>query len=146
MSNRVKARSKARRLALQALYQWQLSGNTPDDIEVQFLAEQDFVNADREYFHQLLHDIARDVDALDAHFTAALDRPIHEVDPVERAVLRLGTYELATQLDVPYRVAINESVELAKKFGAEQGHKYVNSILDGVAKKLRAGEVAQGRK
>ncbi len=142
MSNRSRARSKARRLALQALYQWQLSGNSPVDIEKQFLAEQDFLNADRDYFHRLLHDVARTVETLDAHFASALDRPVREVDPVELAVLRLGTYELATQLDVPYRVAINEAVELAKKFGAEQGHKYVNSILDGVAKKLRSMEIS----
>jgi N utilization substance protein B len=145
MSNRSRARSKARRLALQALYQWQLSGNALHDIEKQFLAEQDFANADRDYFHELLFGVARNVDTLDAHFAAALDRPINEVDPIERALLRLGTYELAHQPDVPYRVAINESVELAKTFGAEQGHKYVNSILDGVARKLRAAEIAAKR-
>jgi N utilization substance protein B len=137
----MRARSKARRLALQALYQWQLSGNALDEIEKQFLAEQDFANADRDYFHELLFGVARDVATLDAHFASALDRPIHEVDPIERALLRLGTYELATRLDVPYRVAINEAVELAKTFGAEAGHKYVNSILDGVARKLRAAEM-----
>ncbi len=145
MSNATRARSKARRLALQALYQWQLSGNELQDIEKQFLAEQDFSNADQEYFRELFFGVARRVDELDAHFAGALDRPINEVDPIERALLRLGTYELATQLSVPYRVAINEAVELAKTFGAEAGHKYVNSILDGVARKLRSTEIAAKR-
>ena len=96
---------------------------------------------DEAYFEELLHQVPRHVAELDALFGELLDRPIAEVDPVERAVLRLGTYELQHRLDIPYRVVINEGVELAKIFGAEDGHKYVNSILDGVARKLREVEV-----
>jgi N utilization substance protein B len=132
---------------LQALYQWQLTGQSAHEIERQFVAEQDLARVDMDYFHELITQVPLRVAELDAVIAPLLDRPIPEVDPVERAILRLGAYELAYRLDVPYRVAINESIELAKTFGAEQGHKYVNSILDGVAKKVRAAEVAaRGKK
>lgn len=140
-----KARSRARRLAVQALYQWQLTGMTAYDIEQQFLAGDEMGGADRDYFHELLHEVPRHADALDAQISPLLDRPLKEVDPVERAILRLGAYELAHRLDVPYRVVINEAIELAKTFGGEQGHKYVNGILDALAKNLRAAEVAARR-
>lgn len=139
-------RSMARRLALQALYQWQVSGQTPAEISMQFAEDQNLKGAERGYYEELLAQVPLHVAELDEYLKPMLDRPLHEVDPVERAILRLGTYELAYRKDIPYRVVINESIELAKVFGGEQGHKYVNSILDGVAKTVRPEEVAAKRK
>lgn len=136
-----KARTKARRTAVQALYQWQLTGQNISEIEAQFVAEHDFSKVDFEYFKELLHQVPLRLHELDDHITPLLDRPLEEVDPVERAILRLGVYELRFRLDIPYRAVINESVELTKMFGAEQGHKYVNSVLDKVARNLRAVEL-----
>jgi N utilization substance protein B len=135
-------RSRARRIAVQALYQWQMAGQDLKEIEQQFLASEESVGADLDYFHQLLHQVPARLDALDRHLAALLDRPIPEVDPVERAILRLGAYELAFCPEIPFRVVINEAVELAKTFGAEQGHRYVNGVLDRLAHQLRAGEVS----
>jgi len=137
------ARTKARRNAVQALYQWQLAGHDLADIEAQFLSEYDMKKVDVEYFKQLFRQVPLHLHELDDHLIPFLDRTIDEVDPVERAVLRLAVYELEFCLDVPYRVVINESVELAKRFGAEHGHKYVNGIVDQVAKKLRAVEMGE---
>jgi len=136
-----KSRSMARKRAAQALYTWELSSNDLSDIEQQFLIEQDMKNVDLKYFKELLHKIPAHVDVIDEHINAHLDRPMNEVDPVELAIMRLGVYELKYRPDIPYKVVINESVELAKIFGAEDGFKYVNSILDCAAKKLRAVEV-----
>jgi len=135
------ARTKARRNAVQALYQWQLAGDDLADIEAQFLAEYDMKKVDVEYFKQLFRQVPLHLHELDDHLIPFLDRTVDEIDPVERAVLRLAVYELEFCLDVPYRVVINESIELAKRFGAEHGHKYVNGIVDQVAKKLRAVEI-----
>ena len=139
-------RSMARRLALQALYQWQVSGHTAAEISAQFAEDQNLKGAERGYYEELLAQVPVHAEELDEHLKPMLDRPLHEVDPVERAILRLGAYELAYRKDIPYRVVINEAIELAKVFGGEQGHKYVNSILDGMAKTLRAQEVAARRK
>lgn len=136
-----KARSMARKRAVQALYTWELSNNDLSDIETQFLMEQDMKDVDKKYFKELLHKVPAKVDELDEQITQHLDRPMKEVDPVERAIMRLGVYELKYRPDVPYKVIINESVELAKIFGAEEGFKYVNSILDNAAKTLRAVEI-----
>lgn len=136
-----KARSKARRNAVQALYQWQLTGANVSEIEEQFLLEHDMENVDVEYFRELLREVPLHLHELDDHLIEYLDRPINEVDPVERAILRMSTYELEFRLDVPYKAVINEGVEMAKVFGAEHGHKYVNGILDRVAHKLRSVEI-----
>jgi N utilization substance protein B len=138
-------RTRARRLAMQALYQWDLSGSSLSEIEVQFLHNEDFSKADKDYFHELLHQVPARLDEVEQAFSSYLDRPLHEVDPVERAVLRMATYELMARIDVPYKVIINESVNLAKKFGAEQAYKYVNGVLDQTARRLRAVEHPQGR-
>lgn len=136
-----KARHKARRLATQALYTWQMSGQDLADIEGQYSLDHDMSKVDAEYFRELLHKVPAHLSELDEYIAPLLDRTIDEVDPVERAILRLGSYELAFRLDVPYRVVINEAVNLAKTFGADQSHKYINGVLDGVAKKLRAVEI-----
>src|SRR5579871_2410967 len=135
------ARRKARRFALQALYQWQLLQIPATDVEAQFLADEKLSKADVEYFRDLLRGILADVAKLDEHMRGFLDRPVDKLDPVELAILRMGVYELAERLDVPYRVVINEALELAKLFGAEESHKYVNGVLDQVARNLRKMEM-----
>jgi N utilization substance protein B len=137
-------RSRARRVALQAIYQWQVAGQDLIDIERQFLTSEETEGADRDYFHELLHSVPAQLSELDAALAPLLDRGIEAVDPVERALLRMGAYELLRRPDVPYRVVINEAVELAKVFGAEQGHRYINGILDGLARRVRPAEVAAG--
>ena len=131
------ARRKARRFTLQALYQWQLAGAAVSDIEAQFLANQDFAKVDREYFHDLLHGVLGQVKTLDELLTPYLDRRVEELSQVEKAILRLGAFELKERQDVPYRVVINEGIELAKVFGAEDSFKYVNGVLDKLARQLR---------
>ncbi len=131
----------ARQRLLQALYQWQHTGQDVHEIEVQFLTEQEMGKVEVPYFQELLHKILESVEQLDAEIEPLLDRPMAQVDPVEKAILRIGTYELMHKPEIPYRVAINEGVELAKVYGADQSHKYVNGILDRIAQKLRALEV-----
>jgi transcription antitermination protein NusB len=135
-------RRKARHYAMQALYQWQISRNALRDIENQFRSEYDFTQVDLEYFQDLLHQVPAQLGELEAIFTPFLDRPLKDLTPIELSLLRMGTYELAQRIDVPFKVAINESVSLAKKFGAAESHKYINGVLDNVAKQLRAVEVA----
>ena len=134
-------RSQARRHAVQAVYQWQMVGQDVGEIINQFLEEQDINSFEVPYFQDLLHGVPSHLVELDELLKPALDRAIESVDPVERAVLRLGVYELRYKPEVPYRVVINEAVELAKVFGAEQGHKYVNGVLDQVARQVRAVEI-----
>jgi len=139
MSNK---RSRARSRAVQAIYQWQMTGQDIVDIKNHFIAEHPMTRVDVSYFQELACKVVEQVYALDDDIVPFLDRDLQAVDPVERAILRLGTYELAQRPDIPYRVIINESVELAKSFGGEAGHKYVNSILDKIALKLRGIEIA----
>jgi N utilization substance protein B len=134
-------RSQARKHAVQAIYQWQMAGQDVSDIANQFLEEQDLSSFEIPYFQDLLEGIPTHLEQLDALLKPSLDRAIESVDPVERAILRIGTYELQYKLEVPYRVVINEAVEMAKVFGAEQGHKFVNGVLDQVAKAVRSVEV-----
>lgn len=142
--NPAHARKRARRLALQALYQWQLSGLDLNKIEQQFIQEQDMRRADVEYFSELLHKVPACLDELDKELLPYLDRSVEEVDPIERALLRLGAYELKFKMEVPYKVVINEGVNLAKTFGSADSHKFINGILDKVAKQLRAVELKTG--
>lgn len=135
-------RHKARHYAMQALYQWQMSQNPLQQIEQQFRSEFDFSQVDLEFFQELLHRIPAQVGELDALFAPFLDRTIKELTPIELALLRMGTYELAHRIDVPFKVAINEAVSLAKKFGAAESHKYINGVLDNVAKQTRAVEIS----
>ena len=138
------ARSRARRRALQALYAWQLSGSHMNAVIEQFRHEQDMEVADLDYFEDLLHGVAAHVDQLDASLRPHLDREVAQVDPIERAALRLAAYELAHRPDVPYRVVINEAIEVTKRFGADHGHSYVNGVLDKLAAQLRAVEKRGG--
>lgn len=133
-SPRAAARSQARRAALQALYQWQLTGEEPSCIEDQFLSERPLGKADLIYFKDLLSNVPRHVLSLDRALEVLLDRPVKQVDPVARAILRIAAYELRFRPDVPWRTVITEAVKLAKTFGAEQSHRYVNGVLDKLAR------------
>jgi N utilization substance protein B len=130
-------RSQARSLAVQALYQWQVTGQDVADVVNQFLTTQDVRKFEVAYFRDLVSGVPTHLQQVDTALQSHLDRPVEQVDLVERAILRLGAYELAEHPEIPYRVVINEAVELAKTFGAEQGHRYVNGVLDKVARALR---------
>ena len=137
-----RARSLSRKLAMQALYQWQLAGQSASELKRQFVAEEGYADADAEYFADLIGGITTSATALDEQLRPLIDRPLPQLDPVERAVLWIGVYELSQRPDVPYRVVINEGVELAKRFGATDGHKFVNAVLDRAARTLRPAERA----
>jgi len=135
------ARTNARKAAVQALYQWQMTGQNLNEIERQFGEEDRLKDAQKSYFKELLHEIPAQLISIDAALAEFVDRAVDAVDPVERAILRLGTYELLFRLDMPYRVAINESINLAKCFGADGSHRYVNGILDKIAQQKRTIEI-----
>jgi N utilization substance protein B len=135
-----RARTLARKLALQALYQWQLNALSAGDVVKQFLADEESRGADADYFEEIVTTCIAQQPAYSALIEPALDRPVAQLDPVERAILWIGVFELRERVDVPYRVAINEGVELAKRFGATEAHKYVNAVLDKLARTLRSSE------
>ena len=128
-------------LAMQAIYQWQMTGDDIAIIEKQFLDENNAESLDVEYFTALLQGVVKDADEIDKCLEKYMDRQIPSVDPVERAIIRLGCYEFLKCLDVPYRVVLNEAVNLTKKFCAEKSHTFVNAVLDKVAHELRTTEV-----
>lgn len=134
-------RRKARHYGMQALYQWHMAGASLGTIEAEFLDDYDFSHVDLEYFQALLHGVPACVDELEAILEPLLDRKLDDLDPIERTVLRMGTFELDRRIDVPYKVVITESIALAKKFGATDGHKYINGVLDKVARALRKVEI-----
>lgn len=137
-------RHKARHYAMQALYQWHMANASLIEIEAEFRSDYDFSQVDSEYFHALLHEVPAQLDELEALFEPFMvERTLNELGPVERAVLRLGTFELKDRIDVPYKVVINEAVSLAKKFGATDSHKFINGVLDKTARQLRQPEVAE---
>lgn len=138
-------RSLARQFALQALYQWQMTGQDIGVIQGQFLEDKELAESDVALFITLLHKIPEHLDRLDNLLGPFLDRTVERVDPVERAVLRIGAYELLEHVEIPYRVVINEAVELAKLFGADQGHRYINGVLDRLARQTRSSEITAPR-
>jgi N utilization substance protein B len=138
-----RARSLARRLALQALYQLQINPRPWQDTERQFTEDPEALRVDREYFQELMIAIAPNREALDLQLTKLCEIPPPELDPIEHAVLWLGLHELAACPELPYRVALAEAVQLAKQFGATDGHKFVNAVLDRAAKELRPDEYGQ---
>ncbi|MCW9014959.1 MAG: transcription antitermination factor NusB [Gammaproteobacteria bacterium] len=137
-----KSRSNARKKAMQALYQWSMSGSDLNEIEVQFHQEQDMSKVDQDYFHSLLHDVPTQVADLDELMAAYMDRTCDELDPVEQAILRLSTYEMKNRIDVPYKVIINEAIQLSRSFGADKSHKFINSVLDKLAQQFRQLEIS----
>ena len=135
-----RARSIARKLAMQALYQWQLTDQQAGEIIGQFLESEDSAGVDREHFEELVRSCIGQNEAITAALTPFIDRPLEQLDPVESAILMIGMYELRERLDIPYRVVINEAVDLCRRFGATDAHKYVNAVLDRAARELRAAE------
>lgn len=134
------ARSVARKLALQALYRWQLNAGPWQDLIAEFAAEEDMARADAEYFGELVREVVSGHEALETPLREWIDRAPTELDPVERAVLLIGIHELMSRPDVPWRVVINEAVGLTRRFGATDAHKYVNAVLDRAARALRPHE------
>jgi N utilization substance protein B len=139
------ARRRARELALQGLYEWLVGRAEPAAIDAHMREQEGFERCDRLHFYALLHGCANESAALDAVLAKHADRKTSEMSPVEHGVLLIGAYELAHCADVPYKVAINEAVELAKTFGGTDGHKYVNGVLDKAALELRPAEVTAAR-
>ena len=137
-----KARRKSRELAVQAVYSWQMSNNAVEKIELSIIASNDMKKVDTEYFLELLRAVIKDCANLDKKIKPYLGRLPEELDPVEKAILRIATYELIGRLDVPYKVVINEAIELAKSFGAEESHKFINGVLDKAIKTLRKDELS----
>lgn len=146
MSSLIGARRKARGMLLQALYQWAITAQSAAEIDAQFHAENNMEGVDIDYFQSMLRTISSDAGAVDAHFEEMLDRSIRELDPVTLSILRIGTREFLDRLDIPYKVVINEGINLAKKFGPTDSAKYVNSILDRLAGELRKDEVASAQR
>ena len=135
------ARSKARRFVLQALYQMSLSGCSSTEVETQFFQDHDMKRVDTLFLHELLTGINASRSELEEAIKPQLDREFDELDPVEAAALFVGCYELMHRIDIPYKVCINESVELVKQFGAAESHKLINSVLDSLAGKYRPHEI-----
>ena len=133
-------RRRARALVMQGLYQRHVSKSPISDIEAEFTVDNDMSKVDILYFRDLLHGVHREQAELDRLIEPFLDRPLQEVDPVELAIVRLGAYELKFRLDVPYKVVINEGIEMAKRFGGTEGHRFVNSILDKLSRRVRLAE------
>ena len=138
----LRARQKARRLVVQALYSWEIGGIDVSAIESHFLATNDMENVDTDLFHDILFGVASNWIQIDQTFEPYLDRNREHLDPVSRAVLRLSTFEMLYSIQVPYKVVINEAVNLAKTFGPEDAFKFINGVLDKVAVNSRAIEVA----
>jgi N utilization substance protein B len=136
------ARSRSRRRALQALYQWQITGQEADEVLGQFRAVQDLSGVDEVHFERLVRGVIAQQPELDGALQPFLDRPIDQVDLMERVILRLGSFELLHCPDLPFRVVLDESVDLARRFGATQGHTYVNAVLDKAARRWREAEVS----
>jgi N utilization substance protein B len=135
--HRFEFRRRARRRALQALYQWRLTGQDAGEILAQFREEQDFSNVDTELFATLVRKVSRDQAVLDEKIEPFLDRPLVQLDVIEHVILSIGTYELLYSIEVPHQVVIDEAINLAKLFGAEQGHSFINGVLDKAAKQWR---------
>lgn len=145
--NLQQARRRARELALQGIYQWLLAGHSSTAIKRQLETDnEDFARCDQELLTTLLSGVINSADELRAHFTPMLSRPLNELSPIEHALLLSGSYELSHNLDTPYRVIINEAIELAKLYGGTDGHKFVNGVLDRTAARIRADEVKATRR
>jgi len=139
------ARRKARKLLVQALYQWQLTTAPVYEIDAQFRVDNDFSKIDGDYFTEVLSSVVSGAPELDSAMSDFLDRKVAELDPISKALLRVGMYEMTKRVDVPYKVVINEAVNLAKTFGATDSFKYVNGVLDKAAKQYRSVEVRAGK-
>lgn len=137
---KVSARHKARELAMQAIYSWQMTGNSVEQIELSIATSNDMQQVDMTFFQDILRTIMQNMEDLNASMKPYLGRLPEEIDPVEKAILLVATFELVHRIDVPYKVVINEAIELAKEFGAADSHKFVNGVLDKAVKTLRKDE------
>ena len=146
MNARTTSRRRARELVLQGLYQRQLSGNDAAVVSADLVASQGYQRADQSYFGELWDGVTREYDALLTALVPHLDRAPAELSPIERAILVIGAWELAHRIEIPYRVVINEAVEVAKSFGGTDGHRYVNGVLDKLAVDLRSAEIAAAKR
>jgi len=135
-----KGRSNARKKAMQALYQWHMTGSDLIEIETQFHQEQNMEKVDVDYFHSLLHKVPTEIKTLDKLIAQYSERDEDELDPIEQTILRLSTYEMVNRIDVPYKVVISEAIGLAKIFGSDKSHTFVNGVLDKLAKEFRKVE------
>ena len=137
----IKGKRRARKLALQALYQWQMSGSELYEIEAQFRVANNMEKIDSEYFCRLLHGVTTHVVALEESLIPFLDRPIQNLNPVELAALRIGAFELLHCPEIPYRIVLDASIALAKEFGSQDGYRYVNGVLNNLARQVRVIEI-----
>ena len=140
MSFKPAARRKAREYTVQAIYQWQMTGNPLNEIEAQYLTTMNPKKVDTEYFQELFMGILTGLEEVDVKLEPALERDIEDIDPIERAIIRLSAFELIKRVEIPKKVVINEGIELAKTFGATDGHKFVNGVLDKISKHIRPHE------
>jgi transcription antitermination protein NusB len=140
----ISGKRRARKLALQSLYQWLMAGTALSDIEAQFSAANNMDKVDGDYYRKLLYGIPKDLKAIEDAITPFLDRPIKSLNPIELSILRLCTFELFHCMEIPYRVILDESVSLAKAFGSQDGHRYVNGVLHNLAQTVRKTEI-EGR-
>ena len=134
---KISPRRRARECAVQALYSWAFSQNSPEIVELNFMTEQDMKGVDTPYFRKLFRQTVENVETVERIMQGYLDRGLEELDPIEKAILRLAVYELQFEADVPYKVVINEAIEVAKVFGADESHKYINGVLDKIAPVVR---------
>ena len=140
------ARSNARQLALQALYQWQINEVDFTVLEAQFSQDKDYKKSDKDYFSSILQTVMQETDSLDAELVEFMNRPLEQLDPVAHAVLWIGLHELKDRIELPYKVVLNEAVKLTKRFGPVDSHKFINAVLDNAAKKFRALETGHNKK
>lgn len=136
-AKKISPRRRARECAVQALYSWAVSQNSPEIVELNFMTEQDMKGVDTPYFRKLFRQTVENVETVERTMQGYLDRGLAELDPIEKAILRLAVYELQFEADVPYKVVINEAIEVAKVFGADESHKYINGVLDKIAPVVR---------
>tara|TARA_B100001093_G_scaffold520432_1_gene615859 strand:- start:8435 stop:8881 length:447 start_codon:yes stop_codon:yes gene_type:complete len=140
----LRKRQKARRLLVQALYSWDLAGDNAGSIETHLRSENDFAKVDSELFHSIFLGVVNDVARVDGAYEPYLDRDQHQLDPISKAILRISTFELVNRVDVPFKVVINEAINLAKTFGPADAFKFVNAVLEGVAENFRGPELLKG--
>ena len=134
---KISPRRRARECAVQALYSWAVSQNSPEIVELNFMTEQDMKGVDTPYFRKLFRQTVENVEAVERTMQGYLDRGLEELDPIEKDILRFAVYELHCVADVPYKVVIDEAIEVAKVFGADESHKYINGVLDKIAPVVR---------
>jgi len=140
----ISGKKRARKLALQALYQWLMSGSDLHEIEAQFRVINNMEKVDGDYFCRVLHGVPSHVESLEASISPLLDREISGLNPIELTVLRMGAFELFYCPEIPYKVVLDESISLAKEFGSQDGHRYVNGVLNNLAKQVRSVEISLG--